>query len=145
MTSVHLLVSEKMSWFIWKLLLGQLAIVPGTGYPSLGLVWPLLFLRPSDHLLISPFARREVKRRTKRWSLNKSLWAGRERSGEGRGWNAGLQWGLGPVSCVTPHCHYLWPLRAGCDYAFWKKEKSFARVGKRCYWGLKASYLLHAF
>lgn len=66
MTSVHLLVSGK-KWHdssSGSYFRASVAIIPGIGYPSLGLFWPLFFLQLSDHLLISPFARREVKGRT---------------------------------------------------------------------------------
>lgn len=150
MTSVHLLVSgkkKKKSWFIiWKLLQGQLAIIPGIGYPSLDLFWPLFFLQLFDHLLISPFARREVKGRTKKWNLDQSLTAGGKRSGKGRSWNAFFQRDLGLfLSCFshTVITYYCWELAK--IMFFWKKEKSFACVGKCCCWGWKASSFLHAF
>lgn len=149
MTSVHLLVSEKKkSWFIiWKLLQGQLAIIPGIGYPSLDLFWPLFFLQLFDHLLISPFARIEVKGRTKKWNLYQSLTAGGKRSGKGRSWNAFFQWDLGLfLSCVSPTLSLPITVESWLKITFfWKKEKSFACVGKCCCWGWKASSFLHAF
>lgn len=48
-----------------------------------------------DHLLIRPFATRWGQEKDKRWYLNKPTWAGREGSGEGKGWNAGLHWYVG--------------------------------------------------
>lgn len=63
MTAAHLLVSEKKKKFMIHLevIIGATCLFPGRGYPSLVLFGPLLFLLPFDHVLIRPFARREVK------------------------------------------------------------------------------------